>query len=678
LHVEAQRTADASADVIGCKLRAANGPPPVIDLSFGADWIECLAADPVGGHAVLGRALAEGLRVSMGLTDQACEEFHVAWAAAVPVAMLRSKETALPPSFEGRYRLPRSAATDARARRAIAAAIVRSDVPRHVVYTAAGAVGICTDVILPAGNEGLATAIADWSEATVLAVARFLNDAHADRNRRSGELALALTAPWGPAWQQFAQEAPEPAMTTRPLELLLEMLLARTTSGTVDADSIEIAEAADLAATAIQVSLYLDATRNRLHDLAVIVDGEGQFAISDQAPDTPTSRVIDLGAYLQAERSGRLRLRPEPVAGTPIQLTTDTARQDTEFVLLKDTGALPSFVAADNVMRRELGTGTDGLRAVLGTAVNWTPDGGDEVAEVTRAELRDAAAAWSHLPASDIGSALDLLVLTADKLRAEGMPYWELERRAYRLPTRPLICLPGDRLLIVPRLIAAAQETYAAYLTDGRLPWPSSSVPRAVIDAFNNYRGRQNAELERQVLDTLRSLGLPCRGNIEPHEVAPLGLQLAGEIDALAADLQRSRLWVCEVKDVSTAASPRTLADRVKRFTKADGYLDQVLRSHREVRANPGAVARLLDVPDPDRDWQVIPVMITRHVEPAAFAYNQSVAFVVIEDLPALLHADDLPTPGHNPGVPTPTRTKQRDSGVTHYRYCFERATDTA
>ena len=250
LLLEAQRTAGAPDDAVGCKLRAASGPPPVIDLAFGADWIEFLAEDPTGGHAVLGRALAEGLRRSLGLTDEACEAFHAAWTEAVPVAMLRSRQTALPPSFEGRYRLPRSVATDARARRQIATAIVRSDVPRQVVYTAAGAVGICTDVILPAANEALAAAIADWSAATVLVVARSLNDAHAHRNRRAGELTLALTAPSGPAWQQFAQQAPEPAMITRPLELLLEKLLARTTSGIVDADAIEIAQAADLAATA--------------------------------------------------------------------------------------------------------------------------------------------------------------------------------------------------------------------------------------------------------------------------------------------------------------------------------------------------------------------------------------------------------------------------------------------
>jgi len=62
-------------------------------------------------------------------------------------------------------------------------------------------------------------------------------------------------------------------------------------------------------------------------------------------------------------------------------------------------------------MKRELGTGIDGLKAVLGSAISWSPNS-DDVAEVTRAELCDAAVAWSGLPLREIEAALDLLILT--------------------------------------------------------------------------------------------------------------------------------------------------------------------------------------------------------------------------------------------------------------------------
>jgi hypothetical protein len=98
-------------------------------------------------------------------------------------------------------------------------------------------------------------------------------------------------------------------------------------------------------------------------------------------------------------------------------------------------------------------------------------------------------------------------------------------------------------------------DIYAACFLDGRLPWPPDAVPRPVADAFNNFRNRRNKELERHVFQILEDAGIPFKNNIEPHHAAPSGLQLTGEIDALAGDPARSRLWVCEVKDVSAAPS---------------------------------------------------------------------------------------------------------------------------
>jgi hypothetical protein len=184
LRLEAERPPDMPEDSIGCRMAAASGPPPRIELIFGADWLECLAEDPADGHTVLGRALAEGLRQALHLTGPAAEAFAARWSEAVPVAALQARETTLPPSFQGRDRLPRSAATAARARRAIAAGIISSEVPLRVIYEGKAAVGLCTEVILPAADKALADAIAGWSPAALLAVARSLNDAYADRIQR--------------------------------------------------------------------------------------------------------------------------------------------------------------------------------------------------------------------------------------------------------------------------------------------------------------------------------------------------------------------------------------------------------------------------------------------------------------------------------------------------------------
>ncbi len=190
-------------------------------------------------------------------------------------------------------------------------------------------------------------------------------------------------------------------------------------------------------------------------------------------------------------------------------------------------------------------------------------------------------------------------------------------------------------------------DVYAAYFLDERLPRPPDTVPRPIANAFNNFRNRQNRQLERHVFQILEDAGIPFKGNIEPHQAELSGLRLTGEVDALAGDPARSRLWVCEVKDVSATVSPRTVADRVRKFTDPRrGYISQLLRSLTEVRASPGVAARLLGLPDPDRAWTVLPLMITRRVEPAAFTSNSTVTFVVCEDLTAVLQAPGDPPPG--------------------------------
>jgi hypothetical protein len=149
------------------------------------------------------------------------------------------------------------------------------------------------------------------------------------------------------------------------------------------------------------------------------------------------------------------------------------------------------------------------------------------------------------------------------------------------------------------------------------------------------------------VLRILSELGIPVQGNTQPHQALSYGLRLTGEIDALAAAPQRSRLWVCEVKDVSLTVSPRTIASRVAEFTEPDGYISKLLRSAREVRANPAAAARLLDVAESGRSWEVLPLMITRFVEPAAFTPQPAVTFVMVEDLASVIHGDVKASSGH-------------------------------
>lgn len=125
----------------------------------------------------------------------------------------------------------------------------------------------------------------------------------------------------GPELASHRLGRPEPATITRPLELLLETLLARSTAGNVDADAFEIAEATDLASVAINISLQLAAAEHRLHELAVVVSDDGQFAIAGGEPEVRATASIDISAYQRADQDDWLRLRPQPLTGSPVRLT---------------------------------------------------------------------------------------------------------------------------------------------------------------------------------------------------------------------------------------------------------------------------------------------------------------------------------------------------------------------
>jgi len=108
-----------------------------------------------------------------------------------------------------------------------------------------------------------------------------------------------------------------------------------------------------------------------------MVDDDGQFTVTDKAPETATTATIDIGAYLQAVRADRLRLRPQPLTGTPVRLHSGASPSSQKFVALRNLQLPGSLLAADAVMKRELGTGVDGLKAVLGTAITWNPNSDD-------------------------------------------------------------------------------------------------------------------------------------------------------------------------------------------------------------------------------------------------------------------------------------------------------------
>ena len=652
-------------DHIGIGFATATEPNPLVDLRIGPDWLELLAEDPKAAHILLGRALACCLdqlqeRYSHAEWETTRANFIAAWDTAPPIAMLRIEEaTTIKVRHKGQANLPRSRATEARARRRLASALLRDGVaPCQLLGP--NAQEVCRNKIIPALDRTLKEFVAEWSEDAVLSVAEHLNDAVGERVRAEREFEMALSAPWGAHWQSLALDASDPAHQTRPLELLLELLAVQHPTGSISPDRFDTAEAADLAHLAIQVAVDLSSADRGLCALAVRV---GRGGITDVIATPSLDAVqpgpaqarhssvvqVDIGAYLDARRADQFRLRDqdEQQPSAAVRIDKERHSETTQFIPLSSAGLPGSLRRADGVMLDHYDTGLDGIRAVLGTAVSWMTDS-DTVVLASRTELRDQAQAWSSLPVSQIGAALDRVILDPNELRKQGIHYWEQDRRRHRLTVQPLIP-HNDQLIIIPWQIHATQNVYLGYLTEGRLPWYPEDVPDPVRIAFDNSRRVANRELERHATHVVANLQLAHKSNITKDQAVAVGLELPGEIDLLIADHLRSRLWVCEVKDLSTGFSPRTIRASINKFLDGEHYIDKLLARATAIEQSPRTAAQLVGGRPAPSPWRVIPLMITRNVEPAAFLKDVHITFTVVDDLAATLQSDSDPDPGQTP-----------------------------
>ncbi len=658
------RPSGADDDHVGIGFQAGAELRPFVGLLIGPDWLELLAENPKAAHSVLGQALVHSLdRLQEQYPNADWEttraKFIAAWEGAPPVAMLHFAEAPLPVPFKGAETLPRSQATKARAHRTLAAAI-QEDGMAPCRLLGPPAQEACQTQILPATTRTLKQLVADWAPDAILSVVEHHNAAQGERARAVGEIERALAAPWGAHWRSQALAKPDASERTHPLEFLLELLLAERPQGSIAPDRFDVAEATAFAHLAIQIGRALEGADRGMHSLAVWVQNGGiTHVVAVSESDEPGAQPeqiecrsrapVNVGAYLAADMAHRLRLRDadgeEP--SVDLRLGEQYPRQTSAFIPLTSLDGPGSLDKANRIMLEACGTGLDGITAVLGSALCWTP-GGDPVVLVSRAELRDTAQTWSALPANQIEAALDRLIIDPDQVSREGARYWEQDRRRHRLLTRPLIPY-NDRLIIMPWQIHATQGVYLRYISEGRLPWHPSEIPEQVRNAFNTYRRVVNRDVERVAAQVAADLQMPHKANIHENEAAEFGLHLPGEVDLLIADADRSRIWVCEVKDVSAGFSPRTIRSRIGKFLDDEDYIGKLMARTTAIEESPDAAARLLAAPAAPNTWRVISLMVTRNVEVAAFLDDVPVTFTVVDDLAATLRSDSDPKPGHTP-----------------------------
>lgn len=312
---------------------------------------------------------------------------------------------------------------------------------------------------------------------------------------------------------------------------------------------------------------------------------------------------------------------------------------------------MPELAAIDAAMRTSLGFGIDALTGVLNVATQYDATHDAPVAATTSsAFVEECVNLAVGATAAEFAAALDWLTLRGTDLAADVIPHWETERRAKRITTSPFV-ETGDGIRVLPWTAESTLRIVANYLGDGRLPWPDTLLPQDVRTALDQYRQGRNRQVEKDCVATLAGRSLIVRGSIKPEKAHLYGIaSLTGEIDALCIDPTRSRIWVIEAKDPYTPYSARQIRRLINDFLAPGKYVDQLLRKVEDIEASATFVAAALGSPDPDRLWVVRGLMVTRHLEPAAFAVEPKVAFCVLDDVADVVDQADLAGPGMHLG----------------------------
>lgn len=429
----------------------------------------------------------------------------------------------------------------------------------------------------------------------------------------------------------------------RVISLIVEEVLAHPPvgDGAVDAATwIEVISVADLCFSSCIRSATI---HNHLTRTAARVTNnyEVQTLLSDEPTD------ID---YVRYQRLRSKHTLPAPI---PIATGQTSAPDDDEQPSPPISERVPRLAPIDTVLRSTLGFGIDAMLGLLQVATQWEASQQRPATLTTPTALVDECVRLvAGVERIEFATALEWLTLRGQDLAADVIPHWETERRAKRVLTSPFVA-SNDKVWILPWTTEAACKIFVNYLSDGRLPRPQVALPGVVNTVLNQFRQEQNRDAERECTAALGIPGLVVRSGVKPEKKVHYGItQLSGEIDTLCVDPARSRIWVIEVKDSYTPYSSHQVRQLVDRFNKSGKYVDRLLAKVSDIEESASSLATALKVPESDRQWVVLGLMVTRHLEPAALTVDAKVPYCILADVLEVVTQDTAPGPGlHGPSA---------------------------
>jgi hypothetical protein len=285
---------------------------------------------------------------------------------------------------------------------------------------------------------------------------------------------------------------------------------------------------------------------------------------------------------------------------------------------------LPPPEGWDEAFGAEFGYSASDLRAVMEELADLAADGDGSVVTWGRDTLMAELSRRIRRPSADIEPAVRSLTLAAraDFLEPDGVAKeevypWRFGRQLSTL-RKPLVAR-GDELIWGRRGIAFASRYLVIQIGSDRLVARSAQM-RALKSKLSTRRG---TEFEAEVAALAQACGLIVRRRVRKlggSRLADNGQDL-GDIDVLAADLERKILWAIECKALNAARTPWELASELKDFSDPDSGIParhgrrlDWIRGHRaELAATLG-----LDL----HGWRIEPLIVvevdllTMHLRP--------------------------------------------------------------
>lgn len=411
---------------------------------------------------------------------------------------------------------------------------------------------------------------------------------------------------------------------SRSIGLMIEEILALAPTGKESVNEYSWQELLSLATIAIESGHRSEALHLGLADSALVISSSYEVTITDGELSTS----IDFESYA---RDRRLSALPDPV---PVGAHETLTATDDDWIPLSERA--PDYAEIDTALQASLGFGLDAILGVLDAVIQW-PVALPRCTEAVSLEevATNAHAANPVIPFACYAEAAACLSLGTEDFdpSASLIEHWEIEPRATRIAARPL-AREGSAVWVAPWTAEVARRGWVNYLSEHRLPLPDRDLPESVVRALESARQKRQRDFEKECRLRFEGLPLTCVGRIRETSASAHGIaHLSGEIDELCIDGNRSLIFLIEAKDPFVPLSARTVSRQIARFHGPGGFVPKLQQKVDDIKASTASLAANKGMERPTREWQVVGVMVTRHLTPAAYVRACPTVFCTIDTL---------------------------------------------